>query len=76
MPTVYTFNKIKNCNNNNNGDNNNNGGPLIFVFGWLGATWRHFEKYLHWYNFCNLETISTIPPITSSYVFNNFYFSL
>lgn len=37
-------------------------------FGWLGAQWKHFEKYAAWYSRCNIPTLSTIPPVTASYL--------
>ncbi|KAL0480797.1 hypothetical protein AKO1_006910 [Acrasis kona] len=40
--------------------------PLVCVLGWLGAEWRHLNKFTTWYNSCNIPTLATIPRLPST----------
>ncbi|KAL9642140.1 hypothetical protein ABK040_007145 [Willaertia magna] len=42
------------------------GRVIVILFGWLGSNWRHVDKYINWYDYCHVETLSTIPPIIST----------
>jgi hypothetical protein len=53
QPLIYDFvqrNKMENS-------------PLVIFLGWLGAEWKHVEKYSKWYAQCNMNCVSIIPPI-------------
>ncbi|EFC40881.1 predicted protein [Naegleria gruberi] len=55
-PLIYPFNHSE----------RNNGRLVVCLLGWLGSNWKHVDKFVNWYDYCNIETLSTIPPILST----------
>jgi len=62
LPTIYPFH------HQHVSGEVNQGKPrlVVCVLGWLGADWKHLDKFVNWYDYCNIETLSTIPPMLST----------